>query len=117
VGVIGAFAMARRRELFAELQPLVVDVAEHPWSWAADMDQAPEGGSRWNPKKDLSFVALRPERVVEVRYDYLEGARFRHPPQFVRWRPDRDPASCGYAQLSQPTPFDLADALAGRLTP
>ena len=61
----------------------------------------PEGGSRWNPGKDLSFVPLRPERVVEVRYDYLEGARFRHPPQFVRWRPDRDPASCGYAQLDQ----------------
>ena len=115
VGVIGAFPMARRRELFAELQPLVVDVAEHPWSWAAEMRQAPEGGSRWNPKKDLSFVPLRPERVVEVRYDYLEGARFRHPPQFVRWRPDRDPASCGYAQLEQPAPFDLADVLAGRL--
>jgi ATP-dependent DNA ligase len=115
VGVIGAFPMARRRELFAELQPLVIDVADHPWSWAADMGQAPEGGSRWNPKKDLSFVPLRPERVVEVRYDYLEGARFRHPPQFVRWRPDRDPASCGYAQLEQPTPFDVADVLAGRL--
>ena len=117
VGVIGAFSRARRRELFAELQPLVVDVAEHPWSWAAEMRHAPEGGSRWNPKKDLSFVPLRPERVVEVRYDYLEGARFRHPPQFVRWRPDRDPASCGYAQLEQPAPFDLADVLAGRLTP
>ena len=116
VGVIGAFPMARRRELFAELQPLVVDVAEHPWSWAGEVGQAPEGGSRWNPKKDLSFVPLRPERVVEVRYDYLEGARFRHPPQFVRWRPDRDPASCGYAQLAQPLPFELADALAGRLT-
>jgi ATP-dependent DNA ligase len=95
VGVIGAFPLARRRELFAELQPLVVDVADHPWSWAAEMGHAPEGGSRWNPKKDLSFVPLRPQRVVEVRYDYLEGARFRHPPQFVRWRPDRDPVSCG----------------------
>jgi ATP-dependent DNA ligase len=115
VGVIGAFPMARRRELLAELQPLVVDIAEHPWSWAGEMRHAPEGGSRWNPKKDLSFVPLRPERVVEVRYDYLEGARFRHPPQFVRWRPDREPASCGYAQLEQPTPFDLADVLAGRL--
>jgi ATP-dependent DNA ligase len=115
VGVIGAFPMARRRELFAELQPLVIDVAEHPWSWAAEMRHAPEGGSRWNPKKDLSFVPLRPQRVVEVRYDYLEGARFRHPPQFVRWRPDREPASCGYAQLEQPTPFALADVLAGRL--
>jgi ATP-dependent DNA ligase len=115
VGVIGAFPLARRRQLFAELQPLVVDVADHPWSWAADMRQGSEAGSRWNPDKDLSFVPLRPERVVEVRYDYLEGARFRHPPQFVRWRPDRDPASCGYAQLEQPTPFDVADVLAGRL--
>src|SRR5687768_2313046 len=114
VGVIGAFPMARRRELLAELQPLVVDVAEHPWRWAAESGHAPEGGSRWNPNKDLSFVPLRPERVVEVRYDYLEGARFRHPPQFVRWRPDREPASCGYAQLEQPTPFELADVLAIR---
>ena len=115
VGVIGAFPMARRRELLAALQPLVIDFGEHPWSWAAEMTQGPEGGSRWNPKKDLSFVPLRPERVVEVRYDYLEGARFRHPPQFVRWRPDRDPESCGYAQLERPAPFDLADVLAGRL--
>ena len=118
VGVIGAFPLARRRELFAELQPLVIDVADHPWSWAANMarsPRAPEGGSRWNPGKDLSFVPLRPERVVEVRYDYMEGARFRHPPQFLRWRPDRDPASCGFAQLERPSPFDLADVLAGRL--
>jgi ATP-dependent DNA ligase len=113
VGVIGAFPMARRRELLEELQPLVTEFADHPWSWAGEMVQGPEGGSRWNPKKDLSFVPLRPERVVEVRYDYLEGARFRHPPQFVRWRPDRDPTSCGYAQLEQPTPFDLADVLTG----
>jgi ATP-dependent DNA ligase len=115
VGVIGAFPMARRRELFAELQPLVVDIAEHPWSWAAGYTGGPEGGSRWNPGKDLSFVPLRPERVVEVRYDYLEGARFRHPPQFVRWREDREPESCGYAQLEQPAPFALADVLAGHL--
>jgi ATP-dependent DNA ligase len=114
VGVIGAFPLARRRELFSELQPLVVDVADHPWSWAAKMERAPEGGSRWNPGKDLSFVPLRPERVVEVRYDYMEGARFRHPPQFVRWRPDRDATSCGFAQLERPAPFDLADVLAGR---
>jgi ATP-dependent DNA ligase len=111
VGVIGAFPVSRRRELFAELQPLVVDAADHPWSWAAETARAPEGGSRWNAAKDLSFVPLRPERVVEVRYDYLEGARFRHPPQFVRWRPDRDPTSCGYAQLEQPTPFNVADVL------
>jgi ATP-dependent DNA ligase len=109
VGVIGAFPMQRRRELFAELQPLVIGISEHPWKWAEG--HAPEGGSRWNPKKDLSFVPLRPERVVEVRYDYLEGARFRHPPQFVRWRPDRDPSTCGYAQLEQPRPIDLAEVL------
>jgi ATP-dependent DNA ligase len=113
VGVIGAFPMARRRELFAELQPLVIDIAEHPWSWAAEYRGGPEGGSRWNPKKDLSFVPLRAERVVEVRYDYLEGARFRHPPQFVRWRPDRDPASCGFAQLDRPAPLPLDDVLRG----
>jgi len=89
--------------------------ADHPWSWAEGYTGGPEGGSRWNPKKDLTFVPLRPERVVEVRYDYLEGARFRHPPQFVRWRPDRDPASCGYAQLERPSAFDLDDVLAGRL--
>ena len=63
-----------------------------------------------------AFSSTISARVVDVGYDYLEGARFRHPPQFVRWRPDRDPASCGYAQLAQPAPFDLADALAGRLT-
>ena len=73
-------------------------------------------GSRWNPDKDLSFVPLRPERVVEVRYDHMEGSRFRHPPQFVRWRPDREPASCGYAQLEQPVRFDLADVLRGEVS-
>src|SRR6478609_6723924 len=113
VGVIGAFPMARRRALFTELQPLVVDFADHPWSWAAELTQGPEGGSRWNPKKDLTFTPLRPERVIEVRYDYLEGARFRHPPQFVRWREDRDPASCGFEQLDRPAPFDVADVLGG----
>jgi ATP-dependent DNA ligase len=126
VGVVGAFPMARRRELFTELQPLVTDFADHPWNWAAayvgDGTGADSGrggrssrgeGSRWNPDKDLSFVPLRPERVVEVRYDHLEGFRFRHTTQFVRWRPDRDPASCGYAQLDQPVRFDLADILGG----
>jgi ATP-dependent DNA ligase len=117
VGVVGAFPLARRRALFAELQPLVCDFADHPWRWAAPDDavRARRGdASRWNPDKDLAFVPLRPERVVEVRYDHLEGARFRHTAQFVRWRPDRDPASCGYAQLDQPVRFDLAEVLAGR---
>jgi len=57
-------------------------------------------------------VPLRPERVVEVRYDHLEGRRFRHTAQFVRWRPDRDPRSCTYAQLEETVSFDLADVLA-----
>ncbi len=119
VGVIGAFPMTRRQELLAELQPLVTDFAGHPWNWAAEMVAAQPRrgeGSRWNRTKDLSFVPLRPERVVEVRYDHMEGARFRHTAQFVRWRPDRDPASCGYAQLEQPARFDLADILTGRHT-
>jgi ATP-dependent DNA ligase len=118
VGVVAAFPMARRRELFEELQPLVTSFEAHPWRWAGEhVEQASRGaGSRWNPDKDLSFVPLRPERVVEVRYDHMEGARFRHPPQFVRWRPDREPASCGYAQLEQPVRFDLEDVLDGRVT-
>ena len=118
VGVVGAFGMARRRELFAELQPLVCELADHPWrriaGEAAERARGHEG-SRWNPGKDLSFVPLRPERVLEVRYDHMEGARFRHPPQFVRWRPDRDPGSCGYAQLEQPVRFELEHVLAGRI--
>jgi ATP-dependent DNA ligase len=114
VGVIGAFPMAVRRQLYVDLQPLVTRFEDHPWAWAERMvaDQ-PNAGSRWNAgrKKDLSFVPLRPERVVEVRYDSMEGFRFRHIPQFVRWRPDRDPTSCGYGQLDEPTPFDLAEVL------
>ncbi len=117
VGVIGAFPMARRRELFAELQPLVTAFDEHPWNWAAQVD--PEtvhrygGGSRWNAGKDLSFVPLRPERVVEVRYDHMEGERFRHTAQFNRWRPDRDPRSCTYEQLDHPVTFRLDDIVPG----
>jgi ATP-dependent DNA ligase len=117
VGVVGSFPMTRRRELFAELQPLVCDLADHPWRRMAGQatGRARRGDtSRWNPGKDLSFVPLRPERVVEVRYDYMEGPRFRHPPQFVRWRPDRDAGSCGFAQLERPVRFDLAEVLSGR---
>ena len=117
VGVIGAFPAARRRELFTELQPLVTSFDEHPWNWQALEDVAarhPQAaqGSRWNGGKDLSFVPLRPERVVEVRYDHMEGTRFRHTAQFVRWRPDREPASCGFGQLEEPVSFNLADILA-----
>jgi ATP-dependent DNA ligase len=122
VGVVGAFPLARRRELFAELQPLVTSFQGHPWDWGAWRQEA-EGrtwrgsdSSRWNPGKELSFVPLRPERVVEVRYDHLEGRRFRHTAQFVRWRPDRDPRSCTYVQLQEAVNFDLADVLATRAT-
>jgi ATP-dependent DNA ligase len=111
--------MARRRELFAELQPLVTDFSNHPWRAVRPEMSAHTRrgeGTRWDPNRDLSFVPLRPERVVEVRYDYMEGARFRHPTQFVRWRPDRDPASCGFAQLERPAGIEVADILRGRVT-
>ena len=120
VGVIGAFPMARRKELFEELQPLVTTFDDHPWAWAKEEMGArtPTSGatSRWNATKDLSFTPLRPERVVEVKYDHMEGIRFRHTAQFVRWREDRDPRSCTYEQLEEPISFDLADVLgeAGR---
>ncbi len=115
VGVIGAFPMATRKKLYEELQPWVTTFDDHPWNWAAQEqgERTPQknAGSRWNAGKDLSFVPLRPERVVEVRYDYMEGVRFRHTAQFVRWRPDRDPESCTYEQLDRPVRFNLADVL------
>ena len=117
VGVIGAFPLAQRRELFQELQPLVTTFEEHPWNWAAHLagERTPRKGekSRWNNGKDLSFVPLRPERVVEVRYDHMEGDRFRHTAQFNRWRPDRTPESCTYEQLEQPVTFQLSDIVPG----
>jgi ATP-dependent DNA ligase len=115
VGVVGAFPMARRHELFTELQPLVCDFEGHPWNWAQQEagNRTPRKaeGSRWNAGKDLSFVPLRPERVLEVRYDHMEGPRFRHTAQFARWRPDREPASCTYAQLEEPVSFNLGEIL------
>ena len=120
VGVVGAFPMARRRELMAELQPLVTTFENHPWNWARQEEgnRTPRKAetSRWNAGKDLSFVPLRPERVVEVRYDHMEGPRFRHTAQFVRWRPDRDPRSCTYAQLEEPVNFNLAEILSPKIS-
>jgi ATP-dependent DNA ligase len=117
VGVIGAFPMAERRRLFSELQPLVTSFDDHPWNWAAHEagERTPRKNefSRWNAGKNLSFVPLRPERVVEVRYDHMEGRRFRHTAQFNRWRPDRDPRSCTYEQLEQPLTFSLGDIVPG----
>jgi ATP-dependent DNA ligase len=115
IGVIGAFPLERRKELFEELQPLVTSFEDHPWDWAKQEagTRTPRNaeGSRWSAGKDLSFTPLRPERVVEVRYDHMEGPRLRHTAQFVRWRPDRDPRSCTFDQLDEPVGYDLAEVL------
>ncbi|MGZ4129717.1 MAG: ATP-dependent DNA ligase [Actinomycetota bacterium] len=115
VGVVGAFPMAQRRKLFEELQPLVTTFDRHPWNWAEEETgtRTPRHSefSRWSAGKDLTFVPLRPERVVEVKYDHMEGDRLRHTAQFVRWRPDRDPRSCTYDQLEEPVRYDLGKIL------
>ena len=119
IGVSASFTAQRRADLIAELQPLVCeDLSEHPWGdwseWAiANPDRVPGTQSRWSAGKDLSFTPLRPERVVEVGYDHMEGSRFRHTAQFKRWRPDRDPESCGYEQLEEVVSYDLAEVLSG----
>jgi ATP-dependent DNA ligase len=124
IGVVGAFPMATRRALRAELNPLITTFEGHPWNWAAAREEM--GGtrtprsaeySRWNVGKDLSFTPLRPERVLEVRYDHMEGPRLRHTAQFVRWRPDRTPESCTFNQLDEPVNFDLAEILGKPLCP
>ncbi|MET7711825.1 ATP-dependent DNA ligase [Streptomyces sp. NPDC005407] len=118
VGVCAAFSMKRREELIEELEPLRMDPPDsHPWAaWtdetAHESARLPGAQSRWTGKKDLSWVALRPERVVEVAYDHMEGDRFRHTAQFRRWRPDREPADCTYAQLEEPVRYDLSEVLA-----
>jgi ATP-dependent DNA ligase len=114
VGVSASFPMKRRAELVDELAPYRMEgFAGHPWGhWAtgAEADERlPGATSRWNAKKDLSWIPLRPELVVEVAYDHMEGTRFRHTAQFRRWRPDRTPESCTYAQLERPVTFALAD--------
>ena len=98
-----------------ELAPLVTDLAEHPWEPArADAAGVRRPGSinRWNAKKDMSFVALRPVLVAEVAYDQLQGDyRFRHNPRFARWRPDREPESCRFDQLEHPVSYDVGEVL------
>lgn len=118
IGVSASFTAARRAELIEELQPLVCPIDEHPWGrWneflTANPDRVPGTQSRWSAGKDLGFTPLRPERVLEVTYDHMEGRRFRHTAQFKRWRPDRDPESCGYDQLEEPVSYDLARILSG----
>jgi len=113
VGVTSSFTMAGRRELAKELAPLRTDALEnHPWrEWAArdgsDMTRMPGGQSRWSAGKDLSWEPLRIERVCEVKYDRMQGDRFRHAAVFQRWRPDKQPADCRYDQLEVTTPYEL----------
>jgi ATP-dependent DNA ligase len=119
VGVAASFPMARRQELVDELAPYRMaddELAQHPWGrWAEaqahETSRMPGNVSRWNASKNLTFVPLRPELVVEVAYDQMEGNRFRHTAQFRRWRPDREPDSCGYEQLERVVNFRLADVL------
>ena len=117
VGVSASFTMKRRQELVDELKAYAVqDLTEHPWrAWAEaeahEKGRLPGAVSRWNSSKDLSWVPLRPDLVVEVKYDAMEGSRFRHTAHFKRWRPDREPRSCTYDQLDRPVRFDLAEIL------
>jgi ATP-dependent DNA ligase len=112
VGVAASFPMARRKELVDELDRYRKGAEKnHPWLHEG-APRGPGGSpSRWNATKDLSFEPLRPELVVEVGYDHMEGPRFRHTAQFKRWRPDRKPETCTYEQLEQPVRYDLADLL------
>ena len=116
VGVAASFTETRRAELVEELRTLECPIDQHPWGewadWAiANPDRVPGTQSRWSAGKDLSFTPLRPERVLEVGYEHMEGRRFRHTAQFKGWRPDRDPESCGYEQLDEPVSYDLAEVL------
>jgi ATP-dependent DNA ligase len=116
VGVTSSFTMARRRELVSELAPLRERALDgHPWrEWAewggGDVDamtRMPGGQSRWSAGKDLSWEPLRVERVCEVKYDHMQGSRFRHAAVFLRWRPDKQPQDCRYDQLEVTTPYEL----------
>jgi ATP-dependent DNA ligase len=116
VGICASFTTARRRELVRELAPLREGAEEgHPWrDWAEWAEGAPPdrrmpgASSRWNRGKDLSWVPLRIERVCEVSYDHLQGDRFRHATHFLRWRPDRSPRECTYAQLEETPAYELS---------
>jgi ATP-dependent DNA ligase len=112
VGVTSSFSLERRKELLDELAPYRLRPGDaHPWLGTVTAERIPGGLSRWSGGKDLSWEPLLPELVVEVAYDHMEGRRFRHTAQFRRWRPDRDPRSCGYDQIERPVVFDLAEIL------
>jgi len=120
VGVCGSFTAARRKDLVAFLAPYrTADLADHPWKeWApteaeSGTTRRPGGASRWSQGKDLSWEPLRPGLVVEVAYDHMQSGRFRHTVQFRRWRPDKRPSDCTFAQLEVVPPEELA-AIFGR---
>src|SRR5213595_549390 len=113
VGVTSSFTMAMRKQLVKELAPLRKHALDkHPWrTWAqadARSGRMPGGQSRWSAGKDLSWEPLRIERVCEVKYDHLQGDRFRHAATFLRWRPDKEPRDCRYDQLEVTTPYELS---------
>jgi len=112
VGVTSSFTMATRRQLAEELEPLRRDAMEHhPWrDWAGaagESSRMPGAQSRWSAGKDLSWEPLRIERVCEVKYDHMQGDRFRHAAIFLRWRPDKRPQDCRYDQLEVTEPYEL----------
>jgi ATP-dependent DNA ligase len=112
VGVTSSFTMEKRRQLAEELAPLRERALDgHPWrEWAEvgeDMTRMPGGQSRWSAGKDLSWEPLRVERVCEVKYDHMQGPRFRHAAVFQRWRPDKPPADCRYDQLEVTAAYEL----------
>jgi ATP-dependent DNA ligase len=112
VGVTSSFTMTLRRQLAMELAPLRERALEgHPWREWAEADgettRMPGGQSRWSAGKDLSWEPLRIERVCEVKYDHMQGPRFRHAAVFQRWRSDKRPSDCGYDQLEVTTPYEL----------
>ena len=114
VGVTSSFTTAVRRQLAKDLAPLRKNaLAGHPWrAWAGAEEgstRMPGGASRWSQGKDLSWEPLRIERVCEVKYDHLQGDRFRHATTFLRWRPDKPPAECRYDQLEVTPPAELAE--------
>jgi ATP-dependent DNA ligase len=113
VGVTSSFTLAKRRELVEELAPLRERALEaHPWrDWADaashETTRMPGGQSRWSGGKDLSWEPVRIERVCEVKYDHMQGDRFRHAATFLRWRPDRRPGDCRYDQLEVTAAYEL----------
>ena len=109
VGVCASFSDEKRRQLLEFLAPYRQDaLVDHPWKEWAEHVRMPGGQSRWSQGKDLSWEPLRPELVVEVAYEHMQGARFRHMAHFRRWRTDKKPSDCTYAQLEVIPPHELA---------